>query len=153
MGTWYGSLPVPAQPWHLAVLPLGQGRFVICPWQNVNILINSSLKLRVSGFTCRRSCVRFVHVKSLTLRFLSSGTWVTFGGQISDEVRSRASLLTLSQVSIMLDPAYTTTSCIHRTFCVTWSKRVDWWLFWAVRSLLVLPRPGSQVVFLSVTSY
>lgn len=39
------------------------------------------------GFTCKRSCVFFVRTRTLTLTFPLTGTWVTFGGQISDEVR------------------------------------------------------------------
>lgn len=68
------------------------GTFVMWPCQNVRLLINALLK--------RQNVLYFFFVctKTLTPAFPSTGTWVTFGGQISDEVRNCVRLIIQSQV-------------------------------------------------------
>lgn len=64
------------------------GTFVTWPCQNVRLLINALLKWQnVLYFFF------FVCTKTLTSTFPSTGTWVTFGGQISDEVRNCVRLI------------------------------------------------------------
>lgn len=53
----------------------------------------------------------FVWSKTLTLMFPSTGTWVTFGGQISDEVSYVSNFIAAHEqmlAFIILDPANTT---------------------------------------------